>query len=402
MYKNPKSKNNKRTAEPIRRSEDVRKLRSNLSDNARDLLLFDLAIETGLGMKKILQLKVKDISGIGKGDSISIASVHGQKYTAKMTDQLYETLNRYMREVRPNLEDYLIKSKKGQHPLNLSTVSNMINDWFKAADINNCYGAISLRKTWEINNKNKTFDQTTADPKSGSRPAFIFKPLEATTVQHKIFKELFKAIVSRKIPPGTRLTTDEISRAFKVSQAPVRVAMNWLEARGFIVSQRKKGSIVRELTTDELHELVQVRLILETAAAKLACKAITDETLKQLESITELYRSAYTFEESDKLNRQFHRTLYQDINMPLLTTIIIDLYDRFSPYAALAFADLGHEPDTNIRKEGPGYYHTRILEGMRRRDTEKVLKYLEMKIRRGMLLTEEIMKQSELIDSMDQ
>lgn len=402
MQKIPKSVKNKSKAEPIRSSEDTKKIRSHLSDNARDLLLFDLAVETGLGMKKILQLKVKDIIGIGKGDLISIESTHGQKYNAMMTDRLYETLNRYLNEARPSLEDYLIKSKKGQRPLNLSTVSNMINDWYRLANIKNCYGAISLRRTWEFNNKDKPLDLYSAEGKSTPKAAFIFKPLEATTVQHKIFKELFKAIVSRKIPPGTRITTDEISRAFKVSQAPVRVAMNWLEARGFIISQRKKGSIVRELTTDELHELVQVRLILETAAARLACKACTEETLNQLESIIESYKKAYTFEESDKLNRLFHRTIYQDINMPLLTTIIIDLYDRFSPYAALAFADLSHEPDHNIREEGPGYYHTKILEGMRRRDTEKVLKYLEMKIRRGMLLTEEIMKQSERIDSIDQ
>jgi hypothetical protein len=39
------------------------------------------------------------------------------------------------------------------------------------------------------------------------------------------------------------------------------------------------------------------------------------------------------------------------------------------------------------------------LEGLRRKDIDKVLKYLEMKLRRGMLMTEEIMKQSERIDA---
>jgi len=392
---------NKRKSEPIRNIDDIKRIRSILNGNPRDLLLFDLAVETGLGMKKILRLKVKDLVGIEKGEKRSLMSNNGQKYDLIMTDMLYETFNKYLKEVKPNLEDFLIKSKKGQRPLNLSSVSNMINDWFKKANIKNCYGAISLRKTWEFNEKNKILDKSYNEAKLTSKPTFMFKPLEATTVQHKIFKELFKAIVSRKIPPGTRITADEISKAFKVSQAPVRVAMNWLEARGFIVSQRKKGSIVRELTTDELHELVQVRLILETAAAKLASKSCTKETLNQLESIIEGYKKAFIFEESDKLNKQFHKTLYQDINMPLLTTIVMDLYDRFSPYAALAFADLGHELDDNVKKEGPAYYHNKILEGMRRRDTQKVIKYLEMKLRRGMLMTEEIMKQSDRIDAID-
>jgi DNA-binding GntR family transcriptional regulator len=400
LGKNPESNQNKRTAEPIKNIDDFKRVRSVLAGNPRDLLLFDLAVQTGIGMKKILRMKVKDIAGIKIGEKLSLASNDGHKYYVIMTEPLYETLNRYLEEVRPNLEDYLIKSKKGQRPLNLSTVSNMINGWFKAANIKNCYGAISLRKTYEFKHKDKTrIDQDATEAQSTSNPTFIFKPLESTTVQRRIFKELFKAIISRKIPPGARLTTDEISRAFKVSQAPVRVAMNWLEARGFIVSQRKKGSIVRELTTDELHEIVQVRLILETAAAKLAYKVCTEETLNQLEFIIERYKKAYTFEESDQINKQFHRTIYQDINMPLLIRIIIDLYDRFSPYAALAFADLSFELDQNIKREGPAYYHTKILEGLRRKDIDKVLKYLEMKLRRGMLMTEEIMKQSERIDA---
>lgn len=402
MSTNLNSDQNKRIAGPIRSIEEIRRIRSILSDKPRDLLLFELAVGTGIGMKKLLPLKVKTLAGIPEGEKISIGTFRDKQHTIIMTDILYETFHRYLQAVSPKPDDYLFRSKKGQRPLNLSTVSNMINGWFETANIKNCYGAISLRKTWEFNHKDKTrIDQDTSKSKATSKTTFLFKPLEATTSQQKIFRELFKAIVSRKIPPGTRLTTDEISKAFEVSQAPVRVAMNWLEARGFIISQRKKGSIVRELTIEELHEIIQIRLILEIAAAKLACNACTEETLNQLESIIERYKKASTFEEADPLNRQFHQTLYQDLKMPMLTRMILDLYDRFSPYAALAVAASDSEIDNNIKKEGPDYYQTKILKGMRRRDIDHVLKYLEMKIRRGMLMTEEIMKHSERIDSME-
>src|SRR4030042_2781336 len=107
------------------------------------------------------------------------------------------------------------------------------------------------------------YDKGVRSPKHLS----FFKPIENRSAQQSVFNKLFNAIVAGKIPPGTRITTDEIARAFEVSQAPVRVAMNWLEAKGFIISQRKRGSIVKELTIKELHEIVQIRLILETAAA---------------------------------------------------------------------------------------------------------------------------------------
>lgn len=389
MKKNIKTYKNKRFAEPIKIFDDIKKIRSFLNDKPRDLLLFDLAIETGMGMKKILQLKVKDLADIKKGDNISISSGHSQKDNVTMTDILHETFQRYLKEIEPKPDDYLFKSKKGPRPLNLSTVSNMIKDWFNAADIKNCYGAISLRKTWEYNQKTmKSSDNDTTPHKHLS----FFKPIETLSAQQTVFNKLFNAIVTGKIPPGTRITTEEISRAFKVSQAPVRVAMNWLEARGFIISQRKRGSIVKELTVDELNEIVKIRLILESAAAELSYKVCTKETLNLLESIIERYKNAYVFEESDQLNRQFHQTLYRDANMPMLIKIITDLYDRFSPYAAFAFANIGRMPKQDPHQEIPEYYHIQIMEGMRHKNLSMILKNIKMDLERAMNFTKEVLK----------
>ena len=47
---------------PIRDPEDIQRVRRNLKDRSRDLLLFDLATQTGLRMKLLISLKVKDLS----------------------------------------------------------------------------------------------------------------------------------------------------------------------------------------------------------------------------------------------------------------------------------------------------------------------------------------------------
>lgn len=396
LFKNVKSEHDRRVAEPIKNSEDIKRLRSILEGRPRDLLLLNLALETGFGMKKILRMKAKDLAGINKGETIPVKSGDGQSRPAIMTDVLYETFEKYLKDVAPAPDDFLFRSKKGPRPLNLSTVSNMIKDWFDAARIKNCHGAISLRKTWEYNqNQAKAVDKGIGAPKNLS----IFKPIETLTAQQTVFNKLFNAIVSGKITPGTRITTDEISRAFKVSQAPVRVALNWLEARGFITSQRKRGSIVKELTIKELHEIVQIRLILETAAAELSYKVRTEETLDMLESIIERYKSAYVFEDSDHLNRLFHQTLYRDSNMPLLIRIITDLYDQFSPYAAFAFANIGRMPKQDPHQDMPEYYHIKILEGMRRKNLKMILTNIKMDLERAMKFTEEVLKKREKINS---
>jgi len=265
----------------------------------------------------------------------------------------------------------------------------MINVWYKAAGIKGCFGAISLRKTWAHSSKFKLILSET-DGSAKEKP--LFRPIKTSSVQKTIYNELFNAIVTGKIKPGARLTTANISKSFNVSQAPVRVALNWLEAKGFIVSQKKSGSIVKRLTIDELHEIIQIRIILETAAAGLACMVRTEETLLMLESLIERNKRAYAFEEVDQFNRLFLQTLYRDVKMPLLITMITDLYDRFSPYAAFVFANIGRIPGFNPKQDAPEYFHLRILEGMRSKNLDKMLRNIEMDLGRAMGITERALK----------
>jgi DNA-binding GntR family transcriptional regulator len=380
---------NRRTAEPIRSIEDINKIRSVINEKPRDLLLFDLAVETGIGMKKLLRLKARDLARIDVGGTVSIKSDHGKLYAYTMTQNVYETFNKYLKEYEPEEDDFLFKSERGSDPLSLPTVSNLVKGWFKAANIKHCHGSISLRKTWEHNQKKNVKDDhgiVTSDHLS------IFKPIsKKLTIQQTIFNELFNAIIFHKIPPGSRITTTEISKAFKVSKAPVRVAMNWLEARGFIVSH-KKGSLVRELTLKEMIEILKLRYCLESAAAKLAYKIRTEETLSQLESIIKRYESTDTFEERDQMNTLFHVTLYRDIDMPLLISLITDLCHRLSPYVALHLSYLNDKPDDVGHSSDITYYHRKIVEGMRRKNPGQVLKYLKAKLVRGEKSMKELME----------
>jgi hypothetical protein len=54
-----KSGKRKRIAGPNRNREDIKRIRSILSDKPRDLLLFDLAVHTGIGIKKTASVKGK-------------------------------------------------------------------------------------------------------------------------------------------------------------------------------------------------------------------------------------------------------------------------------------------------------------------------------------------------------
>lgn len=390
MSANLKLDKNRRIAEPIRRIEDINRIRSNLIYNPRDLLLFDLATQTGIGMKNLLLLKVSDLMGVKVGSNMPIKTNKYEKHNIIMTQILYESFHNYLEELRPKPDDYLFKPKKCNRPLNLSTVSNMINKWFSAADINNCYGVASLRKTWEYNQKDKTnLDQ---DITLSDMTSILFKPIVMPKAQNTIYKDLLNAIVSGRIPPGTRFTAAEIAKAFNVSQAPVRVALNWLEAKGFIVSQKKKGSIVKKLSSAEFNEILKIRLMLESEAAKISYNIRTEETLNLLESLNERAAKENNFEKLDKIFKQFHLTLYRDANMPILIDMLSDLCNKMSPYAiidTLKLIKMSDDKEIHLRKVHH-YYSIKLIEGMRNRNINQILEYLEKKLSyHGSFITEE-------------
>ncbi len=57
---------------PILDGSGIDRIRKSIGPKIRDLLLFDIAVETGVTANRLLQLRVKDLSGLKVGQEISI------------------------------------------------------------------------------------------------------------------------------------------------------------------------------------------------------------------------------------------------------------------------------------------------------------------------------------------
>jgi DNA-binding GntR family transcriptional regulator len=374
--------------EPIRDLEDFRRIKRILEDKPRDLLLFDLATQTGLTIKDLLTLKVKDLLGLKVGDLLAVtgASKRGP-HEIRLNQVILESFNLYLEKFKPEHDDYLFKSRKGGKPLNISSVSHLIKSWFEAANIKNPCGAKSLRKTWEFLIRSGPSN----GPKStGYLPSKrILDPIQSFTLQERVYDQLFQAIISSKIPPGSRLTAKEISAQFNVSQMPVRHALGRLEAKGFVTSQKNRGIVVTKLTKENLREITTIRIDLESLAAEQACKNRTGETLEELESLLWAYAHAKDPEELFHVNKKFHYTIYRDAHMPLLQEFISGLWDRVSPYLHLWIST--SESTTSIVKETLRY-HQGMVDGMRRKNSEEVSKWVKADLSSGEVAIDEVLR----------
>jgi len=364
-------KSQKTKAKPLTDPADLDRLRAVLTDRPRDLLLFDLTISSGLPSTRLLGLRVADLTGVPAGGKVTLNNGPGPAASFRMTSRIVASLRRYMDHLEPKPEDFLFKSRKGGQPLSPISTSRLVKGWFTEAGLEGYAGLMSLRRTAEAAAglvDNFMPDQT--EPK--------LEPVRVPTTQEVVYQTLENAIIAGRIRPGERLVAEQLARQLGVSRMPVRDAIGRLEARSFITTQPGKGVVVNELSEKNLAEILDIRLTLETKAARYAARNRTEKTLQALEESQVLYLEARRTMDPDELlraNRFFHFTLYRQAGMPILETLIDQLWNRVSPYHHIMFRQTALEdPET-----GPSY-HRKMIDAMARRDADEVCHWLTVDI----------------------
>lgn len=98
-----------------------------------------------------------------------------------------------------------------------------------------------------------------------------------------VYRELLSRMLSLRIEPGARLSIDSLARELGVSQTPIREALARLEADGAVVRTHLSGyRIAPRMTRVQFEDLVEVRLLLEPAAARHAAERMSPEQVEEL------------------------------------------------------------------------------------------------------------------------
>jgi len=156
------------------------------------------------------------------------------------------------------------------------------------------------------------------------------------------YQELRDAILSGQLVPASRLNQDELARRLGVSRAPVRDALNRLEAEGLVKTlSRTGGVVVAEASEQEMVGIYELRAILDAASSRLACERMSDEDLTRLRAIvdeTERVTEANDSQGIVQAHAQFHYLIYAACGNPELTRVAQNLWDRSYRYRVLALS----------------------------------------------------------------
>jgi len=117
-------------------------------------------------------------------------------------------------------------------------------------------------------------------------------------------------ISSGKLAPGAVLRQAELAEQFGTSRIPVREALNSLQAEGLVQIEPNRGAFVTTLSAEELHELFDLRVLLETDVLRRAVPLHTERSLRRLEAIQHELDGETVPQEWVRLDRVFHDELY--------------------------------------------------------------------------------------------
>lgn len=105
----------------------------------------------------------------------------------------------------------------------------------------------------------------------------MVRPARRLTLTEDVYASVQALIMDHVVAPGDRINIDALARQLEVSPTPVREALARLEADGLVRKRPLAGYTAAPLLSrGEFEELVEMRLILEPAAAARAAAARLD------------------------------------------------------------------------------------------------------------------------------
>lgn len=219
------------------------------------------------------------------------------------------------------------------------------------------------------------------------------KPIAVRSLYGHVMHELGQRIVSGKVKPGEILPREEtLAESLQVSRTALREALKVLSAKGLIESRTGVGARVLEErywnqldadvlawrcasmpTDDFVDKLVEMREIIEPAAAAAAASRRTAPQLAAIEEAYNAMDAAQTLDEWSHADLLFHDAVLHATGNELMQSLFSVIETALGTFFTLSARNAG-----NFKYSLP--YHQKVLEAIRRKQPEVARKTMQSMI----------------------
>jgi len=144
----------------------------------------------------------------------------------------------------------------------------------------------------------------------------------STKISNLAYKKIAEKIATGQLVPGQKVLQVALAKDLNCSTVPVVEAMRRLESEGLLVKEDRKIARVRKLTLEEIEGLYLLREGLESVAARLCAKKITDEQIERLQKLAKQYEESVDSRDEDAIyypEEEIHKLIVETAGSSLLS-----------------------------------------------------------------------------------
>ena len=137
--------------------------------------------------------------------------------------------------------------------------------------------------------------------------------------EREITRRLILAIFEQRLPPGARITEEQLAETFNVSRTVVRQSMNRLSEMGVFKKTPNQGCTITEPSRHEARMMLDVRLMMEPHIARMVARTRKPDSMRMLRDHLALEDSARRAGDRSTLVRltgEFHLKLAEITGNP--------------------------------------------------------------------------------------
>lgn len=169
-----------------------------------------------------------------------------------------------------------------------------------------------------------------ASKPSASRPRKAAAPA-ALSLTEEAYRLLKWKILSMELVPGTFINEQGLVESTGFGRAPIHQALHQLQYDGLIEIRPRKGAQVKVWSPHDFAHLMEARLPLESAMARLAAVRAEEDEIRALQQRLDegpAMIAALDRENLMRLDHHFHQTLAEFARSPVLAELVENLHHR--------------------------------------------------------------------------
>jgi DNA-binding GntR family transcriptional regulator len=202
-------------------------------------------------------------------------------------------------------------------------------------------------------------------------------PIVRPSLHDELVGRIRDMIIEGQLEPGSRIHEGQLGQALGVSRTPLREALKFLASEGLIDLVPGRGAIVRQLTPQDVRNMLEVLIALETLAGRLACRNATEAQIADVRKMHDRMMGFYASRkrlEYYKLNHAIHTAIVNLSGNDYLASTHEAIQSRLK---RIRF--IGNEAPENW--SGAVQEHVEMIEALEKRDegalTDVLTRHLE-------------------------